>query len=449
MKARRGDPASSAEHDAGEQDGLISRRNMLQRMGVFAAAAAALPAVLPSRAVAAPRSPGALTPLVLFPAFHFTRLLVTVRNQTLTPNAPRSGAFEDWYQNPNPSTAFSQVARDQLLTLQYDPNPAKPMPLRFSNQQGVSVSIINYGRTQSAPFYETMYQALEAAGYVRNLSIRVAGYDARLTPDLDGFLPRTQKLIEATYRANGNLPVHLVGHSNGPLYAQYLLTHSSPAWKSKYIHGFSPIAGNFPGQGSLYSILFTGLNYIDFSYPATPANALSSAQMYLSCPSSYMSAADPRIFGHQEVVVQDASTGKSYTPADYPSLFADAGLSSARDIADYYIGFVKFHDPANFPDVDVYAEKGSGIETVVGAQLPNLSVGQVIDPNTANFFTRPGDINQEDITNNAVGVWAAMPCYSFSLTDNPNVDHFSLPSNPALLNRLIANAQNPGSDCPS
>lgn len=446
MTGRRGDLTRTVGE--GEGNGRISRRGMLQRLGAFAAAAA-LPAALPAEALAAPRSAGGLTPIVLFPAFHFTRLLVTVRNQTVTPDCPRSGTFEDWFMNPSPSTDFPQVCRDQLLTLQYDPNSAKPMPLRFSDQKGVSVSIINYGRTQSAPFYEPMYKALEDAGYQRNVNIRVAGYDARLTPDLDGFLPRTQKLIEATYRTNGNRPVHLVGHSNGPLYAQYLLTHMSPAWKSKYIHGFTPIAGNFPGQGALYSILFTGLNIIDFSYPATPANALSSAQMYLTSPASYMSAADPRIFGQQEVVVQNVATGKSYTPADYPSLFQDANLPWARDIADYYIGFVNFHDPAHFPDVDVYGEKGSGLPTVVGAQLPNLSVGQVIDPNTATFFTRSGDTNQEDLTNNAISVWAAMPCYSFSLTDNPGIDHFSLPGNANVLSRLIANAASQRSDCSS
>jgi Lecithin:cholesterol acyltransferase len=386
-------------------------------------------------------------PVVLFPAFHFTRLAVTVQNQTAAPDCPATGTFEDWFGNPSPSTTFSQVCRDKLLTLRYDPNLLVPMPLRFSNQPGVTVSIIGYGATESAPFYESMYQRLEAAGYVRNVSIRVAGYDARLTPDMDGFLARTIQLIQATSAANGGRRVHLVAHSNGPLYAQYLLTHTTQAWKDRYIHGFTPIAGNFPGQGALYSILFTGLNVIDFSYPATTENARSSARMYLSAPSSYMSAADPRIFGRQETVVANALTGRSYTPADYPQLFTDAGLQSVIPIANYYIGFVKFADSSDFPEVDVFAEKGSGIQTVVGVQLASLAVGQVIDPATATFFERNGDINQEDITNNAVEVWAAMPCFHFSLTDNPGVDHFSLPSNPALLDRLVADAAGVRSPC--
>ena len=407
---------------------------------------AVMTALLTSAPVAASGRPQPLTPVVLFPAFHFTKLEVTVRNQTVAPGCPRSGTFEDYYENPHPSTAFSQVCRDELMTLRYDPDPRLPMPERFSNQRGVSVGIIDYGRTASAPFYGQLYQALGADGYSADKDIRVAGYDARLTPDLGGFLARTVALIERTYRANGNRPVELVGHSNGPLYAQYLLTHTSRSWRQKYIHGFTPIAGNFPGQGSVYSIMFTGLNIEDFSYPSTHANAVSSARMFLSSPASYMSSADPSVFGNREVVVKDAATGVKYTPVDYRRLFRDAHLRNALQIANYYIGFVKFRDPADFPDVDVTAERGSGIPTVVGAVLPTLAVGQVVTPKTV-FYMRDGDVNQEDITNTAIEAWRAMPCYHFSLTDNPGVNHFALPSNAGVLARLIADLGRPRSRC--
>ena len=127
-------------------------------------------------------------------------------------------------------------------------------------------------------------------------------------------------------------------------------------------------------------------------------------------------------------------------------MFRDAGLRDAERIADHYVGFVKFVDRAHFPRVDVYAEKGSGIDTVVGVRLANLSVGQVVDANT-QFFTRDGDINQEDLTNDAVAVWSAMRCFHFSLTDSPGVNHFELPSNAALLNRLVTTLGLPRSDC--
>jgi lysophospholipase-3 len=310
----------------------------------------------------------------------------------------------------------------------------------------VTVRLPGYGKTSSAPFYEPLYKALVAAGYVRNRSIRVAGYNPRLTPDMDGFLKRTKRLIQATYRANGRRPVHLVGHSNGPIYAQYLLTHTSRAWKHRYIHGFTPLAGNFPGQGALYGVLFTGLNTQDFTYPTQAEQAATSARMYISQPSTYMSMSDPDIFGRREVVVLNEATGRSYTPRDYRRLIADAGLGSAvRAIAGHYIGFVKFADRRHFPNVDVYAEKGSGIDTVVGSRLADLSVGQAIDP--ANFITAGGDINQEDITNNAVRVWRKMNCFRFSLTDNPGVNHFALAVDDSVLTRLIAHLKRPRSHC--
>jgi lecithin-cholesterol acyltransferase len=411
---------------------------------VLLAAALALAAVfaLPAPAFAARAR---LTPIVLFPAFHLTRLQVTVHHQVTDPACPRSGTFVDSYLEP-PSATFSPVCEDELLTLRYDLGSRKPMPLRFHEQPGVTVRIADYGSTRSAPLYEPMFQALEAAGYTRDRDIRVAGYDARLTPDQGGFLDRSIRLIEQTYRANGNRPVRLVGHSNGPLYIQYLLTHVSQRWKDRYIQGFTPIAGNFPGQGALYPIVFTGLNNQDFSFPSTPEKARSASTMFITAPSTYMSASDPKVFGHREVVVVDRSTGKRYTPADYPRLFADAHLPQAAEIARYYIGFVKFTDPRHFPGVDVDAEKGSGIETVVGASLPDLRTARPVD-DSVQFLTRDGDINQEDITNEAVGVWAAMPCYHFSLTDNPGVNHFELPGNPAVLARLIAAAARPRSHC--
>ena len=381
-------------------------------------------------------------PVVLFPAFHFTKLQVNVSNQTAAPECPASGSFQDWFTNDT-SSPFNQVCQDKLLTMRY--SGSGPMANRFSEQQGVNVSIIDYGKTTSAPFYETLYQKLESEGYTRNKDIKVAGYDSRLTPDMRNFVGKTKQLIEQTYSANGNQPVELVAHSNGPLYAQYLLTHVDSNWKKKFIHGFTPLAGNFPGQGVVYSVFFTGLNTVDFTHPATVENAQSSAKMFLSLPSSYMSSSDPAVFGDQEVVVKDLATGKSYTPNGNQQLFTDANLPQAKEIAAAYIGFVKFRDAQHFPNVDVHAEKGSGLPTAVGANLDNLTVGQVIPDD--RFLTRDGDANQEDITNEAVGVWSGMQCFHFSLTDNAGVDHFSLASDTNVLNRIVTTLKTQSTSC--
>ncbi|MGW6504656.1 hypothetical protein, partial [Nonomuraea angiospora] len=77
-------------------------------------------------------------PVVLFPAFHFTKLQATVRDQTTAPGCPRSGTFQDWFRNDRPSR-FSQICRDRLLTLRYRDDPSLPMPERFAEQPGVTV----------------------------------------------------------------------------------------------------------------------------------------------------------------------------------------------------------------------------------------------------------------------------------------------------------------------
>ena len=153
---------------------------------VVAVAVVGLVLIAGASASKLPEKRTALTPIVLFPAFHFTRLLVTVHDQHVDPACASSGSFEDFFPNPAPSTTFSQVCRDELMTLSYRPQGA--WQTRFSDPKGVDVQIEDYGTVASAPFYEPMFSALQAAGYTLDKNVRVAGYDARLTPDLGGFL---------------------------------------------------------------------------------------------------------------------------------------------------------------------------------------------------------------------------------------------------------------------
>src|ERR1700730_3405096 len=97
--------------------------------------------LLPAAASAARPS---VTPIVLFPAYHLTRLRIDVRNQTGAPECPRSGSFEYWFLNPQHS-AFSQMCQDQLLTLRYMADSDRPMAERFSDQRGGTVTIPAYG----------------------------------------------------------------------------------------------------------------------------------------------------------------------------------------------------------------------------------------------------------------------------------------------------------------
>jgi len=407
----------------------------------------ALVLVVPMAPAADAKGSARLTPIVFVPGWHATTMVVTVHHQTAFPECPESGTFLDtWATFEQPP--FTQVCRDKLVTLVYDPDPRKPMSKRFSNQPGVQVKVYKYGTTESVnhPWAQEMFTALESVGYQRNVNIRAAGIDHRLTPDMGGFLESAKKLIQETYRENGNTPVHLVAHSNGPLYAQYLLTHTSKAWKQKYIHGFTPIAGNWGGVGWVYSILFTGNNMSDFTRPSNPENARSSAEMWLSHPSTYITLASPSVIGDREVVIKDLSTDTEYTPRDALKLLGDAGRPQSREIAAYYLGFVKSVQPVTFPNVDVYAEYGSGLPNVVGMKLPNLTVGQPMSP-TPDVYVSTGDGSMEVIGSKSIKVWEGMPCYHFTLTENAGVDHNFLVSDPGVIQRLLANLQRPRSAC--
>ncbi len=387
------------------------------------------------------------TPVILFPGWLQTALHVSVRHQIEFPGCPEFGSFDFVMGNPNPSEQFTQICQDKLLTLVLDPDARKPMSRRIGDHRGVKVSIVDYGKTTSAPAYEPLFAFLEQAGYVRNVNIRVAGWDSRLTPDLGGFMERTVELIEETYRRNHNTPVHLVGHSNGPVYALYVLNHTSQAWRDKYIHGFTALAGNWPGQGGGSWAFFTGYNFNIPSpgFPPDPENVATSAAMFQSWPGVHISCADPRFFGSQEVVIGIAG-GTQYTPQDYAQLFQDAQMPLAMELAGYYLGFVKFATPEHFPNVDVYAEIGSGLPTLVGMEFTQFPVTSFYD--IAGVVMRDGDGNQEDLTNYAIkGVWDAMPCHRFEFHENTGVDHMSLPSNPGVLERLSNHLLQPRSEC--
>lgn len=85
---------------------------------------------------------------------------------------------------------------------------------------------------------------------------------------------------------------------------------------------------------------------------------------------------------------------------------------------------------------------------MIGIGLPDLTVGQLLTPLT-QFFLRPGDSNQEDITNDSIQVWDMMKCFRFELTDNPGVAHGDLPFNDGVPGRLLTNLQRPRSVCPA
>ena len=157
--------------------------------------------------------------------------------------------------------------------------------------------------------------------------------------------------------------------------------------------------------------------------------------MYQSWPSTYFVAPDP-FFYKKEVVAIGIQGGEQYTALNYRQLFRDAGMPLARELADYYIGFVKFRTPQYIPNVDVYAEVGTSLPTMVGVELKELKVG-TWDDNVTDLFLRDGDGVESDIANESILAWERMRDYHFEVNVNPYVHHFDLPADEALLIRLL------------
>ena len=66
------------------------------------------------------------------------------------------------------------------------------------------------------------------------------------------------RLVEDTYRENGNQKVVLIAHSMGNLYTQYLLYNKPQAWKDKYIKSWVAISAPWGGAAKTLRLFASG-----------------------------------------------------------------------------------------------------------------------------------------------------------------------------------------------
>jgi lysophospholipase-3 len=178
-------------------------------------------------------------PVVFFPGYSLSVFKVTVSGQTSQPGCPASGNYALHYQAAATQDGFDLTCMTNLLALNYDNATG-----RFSEQSGVNVVLENYGHPACAPFYEPFFAAMENAGLVRNSTLLSACYDWRMAPNVDviagtSFMADTRELILRAYEAANKTKVYLVGHSNGPIVAQYFLLHCTAEFRDKYIGNYN------------------------------------------------------------------------------------------------------------------------------------------------------------------------------------------------------------------
>ncbi|KAK9838584.1 hypothetical protein WJX84_005037, partial [Apatococcus fuscideae] len=369
---------------------------------------------------------GTRHPLVFWPAFGTSIVNVGVSNNSAA-NCPSDGMFKVAYGQPTDLYGFPERCIYPLLTIQHHGG------LNFSNPVGVNSTINGFGDPSCAPNpYAPTYAFIEGVGYTPGKDFFVACYDWRTTPFTDvgsdgAHLQRAQSLVEQAYNNSNGTKVYLMAHSNGPLYVLALLASMSAQWRQTYVAGFIPIAGNWIGQGSLYSELLSGQSLFDGSPNA------ASAPAFASWPSSYLSASFPGQYNDSETIIVHQGA-KNYTPSDSSELYTDAGIPYAATLAPLFQGNMT---PSNTsPDTNFYGFYGSGLPTLVGSTYSNLSVGaSFIDG--GNIYL-DGDGNQEYIDNLAALEWNAKlsPCYHYELNEIKGVEHVMLTSNPAVLQKI-------------
>jgi len=114
----------------------------------------------------------------------------------------------------------------------------------------------------------------------------------------------------------------------------------------------------------LSAVLFQGLAVPDFSFLP------SAAATFETWPSTYFSNAQPQTFGNLETTISTPT--KNYTALTFNQLATDAGLTLALQLTPLFTGLVT---PTVFPNVTVLSFYGSGLDTLVGLKLSNLSIG--------------------------------------------------------------------------
>ena len=257
-------------------------------------------ALLPASAAAgdSARAHGHRTPVVLFPAFHFTKLLVTVHDQVVAPGCPRSGTFQDWFLNDHPSPRFSQVCEDKLLTLRYDRRGNEPWRTGSRTRAASRCGSSTTARPRARRSTSRCTRRSRPTGYTRNKNIRVAGYDARLTPDMNGFRAphqasdRDDVPPERPHARAPRRPLQRPALRAVPAHA-HVARRGSTATSTDS----RPSRATSPVRASSTRCCSRGSTSRTSPSRRPPRTPRSSARMYLTAPSSYMSAADPRIFG--------------------------------------------------------------------------------------------------------------------------------------------------------
>ncbi|RWS03374.1 hypothetical protein B4U79_02742 [Dinothrombium tinctorium] len=238
---------------------------------------------------------------------------------------------------------------------------------RSSSIPGVSVRAPGFGSTQFieyiAPFPQTMsltsyyvnlVDHLSKSGYRREHNLRGAPYDFRKAPhEQQEFFNSLKKLVERTYKKNGNKPIIFIGHSMGGNFAYLFLRMQSLSWKKKYIRALMTIATPWGGNFKyMYDYLY------DDDYPANIFPVVRLAERTWSSMAFLLP--QPHIF-HDSPLISTPSF--NYTSETHKEFFDKINNKIAYQM---YEDVKPILADLKHPEVDVYVIGGLGYKTLRG-----------------------------------------------------------------------------------
>ncbi|KAK2146492.1 hypothetical protein LSH36_605g03014 [Paralvinella palmiformis] len=272
-----------------------------------------------------------LTPVIIIPGHGGNQILMKVdRREPIVPGCVTSsdgwtlGWLDLWKFLPQNLNCWAEHNK-----LSYDEKSGE-----YHKMEGVKYRIPDWGGVKSIEYLDPSVTAyllgnigsyfvpvirkLEYWGYEAGKNIRAAPYDFRYSPvSMPNFYDPLRRLVEDTYKKNGNTRVALLAHSMGGLLAHYFVQKQSPQWRKKYIHSLITLNTPWGGVVDMLEAMVSGYTWALDLHPNTfrIMQRTCEAGVFL-LPTEYSWDPDATIL---------SSGGENYTVKDYDKLFQDIG----------------------------------------------------------------------------------------------------------------------------
>ncbi|VDD96086.1 unnamed protein product [Enterobius vermicularis] len=234
-----------------------------------------------------------------------------------------------------------------------------------SNMPGVDIRIPGFGSTESIEwldksktsigrYFTDIVKALVSLGYRRGKDIVGAPFDWRKAPnELTNYYEALRKLIERTYRYNGNKRVVVIGHSMGNPVLFYL--NRTLAWKDKFIHSHISISGAWGGSMQIFRLFASGYNMNLYRVILPPSKLRDMQRSFTSSAFLFPSY---NVWNKSEVI--GGSVFKNYTLGNVEEFFHDINYTNGYkqyQLTGFLLGNL---DP---PKVTVHCIYGYDVDT--------------------------------------------------------------------------------------